>query len=478
MPDTVLVVDDEELFRLCLCAHLEKSGYRVLSAPDGEKALALVNDHRPDIVLMDIEMPRIDGLTALRRLRRAHPRVPVILCTAHGRVEAAIKAARLGARAFLTKPFDLREASQTVAKVLAESRATRDGPPGVAGAFDGLIGNSAPMQRVRALLEKARAAGPATVLVEGPAGSGKSLVAELWHRASSHKDGPLVTFDANGLSEDDVELSLFGHWSAEGARRGVFERAEGGTLVLDEVTHLSPRAQNALLRALDTRNFRRVGGLVDIPIRCTVIATSRRSVRSEAHSGRFNEALYYRLALVVVPLPPLADRRDDVPQLAEALVQRAASEHGRDVRGIGPAAMQMLTQHSWAGNVAELRASLERSVVLSAGGVLEVNDLQAEVRAPAEADARDCPFDLPERGVPLAVVERGLVLQALGRCRGNERAAANLLGLSLQALRERMARHGITPADRAPAGEVALLNAGEDPDDTVTYVPFARERAG
>jgi two-component system response regulator AtoC len=483
MPDTVLVADDEELFRLCLCAHLERSGYRTISAGTGEEALALVAERRPDIVLMDFEMPMMDGLTALRQIRQTHKRTPVVLMTAHGRVEAAIKAARAGARAFLTKPFDLRDASQTVERILSEERArkTTTVVRAESGAFDGLVGNSIAAQNARAALTRAAIADPPTLLVEGPAGTGKSLAAALFHRAGPRHDGAFIEFDCGSISDDTIEEALFGRWSNDNTRRGAIESAAGGTLVLDDVSALSHRGQSLLLNVLERRTFRRVGGIVDVPITCTIVATSRRALRAESRAERFREGLYYRLALVTVSLPALSTRTEDLEALVPHLVERCGRELGRPARGASPATLSTLANHSWPGNVRELRSVLERAVLLNAGGLIEPADLPGEVRGD-EPEAEDiCPFDLPAGGVTMATVERGLLMQALARTRGNERAAAALLGLSPMALRERMLKAGVRPSDaagRSAGADVIAIDRdfAESPEDARTFVPM-RERA-
>ncbi len=487
MSDTVLVVDDEELFRLCLCAHLERSGYRTVAAGNGEEALARIPECKPDILLMDVEMPQMDGLSALREIRKLHPRLPVVLVTGHGRVEAAIKAARMGARAFLTKPFDLREATQTVERILTEDRARRTGPSTRAepGAFDGLVGRSVAAQTARAALARAAIADPPTLLVEGPVGTGKSLAAALFHRAGPRKDGPFVELDCSTLRDDTLEDTLFGRWANDSARRGALEMAAGGTLVLDDVSALSHRAQSLLLHALERRAFRRVGGIVDVPITCTVVATSRRSLRAEARAERFREGLYYRLALVTVALPALASRTEDLETLVPHLIQHTARELSRPARGVSPATLSMLANHPWSGNVRELRSVLERAVLMNTGGLIEPSDLPADVRGEETEAEEVCPFDLPAGGVTMAAVERGLVVQALARTRGNERAAAALLGLSPAALRERMLRNGVRPQDAAkrPAGADVIaidrddLGVSESPEDERTFVPM-RGQAG
>jgi DNA-binding NtrC family response regulator len=350
------------------------------------------------------------------------------------------------------------------------------------GAFDGLVGNSLVSQNARAALTRAAIADPPTLLVEGPAGIGKSLAAALFHRAGPRRDGPFIEFDCGSVSDDMIEEALFGRWSNDNARRGAIESAAGGTLVLDDVSALSHRGQSLLLNVLERRTFRRLGGIVDVPVTCTILATSRRALRAEARAERFREGLYYRLALVTVSLPALSTRTEDLKTLVPYLIERCALDLGRPARGASAAALSTLANHSWPGNVRELRSVLERALLLNVGGQIEPADLPSEVRGD-EPDAEDiCPFDLPAGGVTLAAVERGLLMQALARTRGNERAAAALLGLSLAALRERMLKVGARPSDassRAAGSDVIAIDRdfAESSEDERTFVP-GRERAG
>ena len=460
MSDTVLVAEDEELLRLCLCAHLERRGYATRGVSNGMDALEAVRERRPDLVLMDTDMPLLDGLGAMRVLREEFPTLPVVLLTAHTHLEGALRASRMGARALLAKPFALQDASDAVERVLREERARArpdlERPP--THAFRELVGESASITGVRETLARVAIADPPTLLVQGEAGTGKSLVAELVHREGPRRAAPYVEIDCGALGERELEAALFGEWHGIDARRGALEAAGEGVLVLDDVTSMPFALQARLLRTLETRRFRREAGVVDVPLSCAVVATSRKDVRAEARAGRFREDLYYRLALVTLSLPPLRERTEDLPALTDALVARLGAELHRDVQGLDPAALSALHAHPWPGNVRELRSVLERTLVLFGGTLVRLADLPVEVRAPLEEEPD---YALPRAGMDLAAMERSLLVQALTRARWSEPRAAELLGVPVEELRARMERQGVTrPSAAVIPLERELLASG------------------
>ncbi len=443
MPDTVLVAEDEELLRLCLCAHLERRGYATRGVANGQDALEAVRERRPDLVLMDTDMPLLDGLGAMRVLRDEFPTLPVVLLTAHTHLEGALRASRMGARALLAKPFALQDASDAVERVLREERARArpelQHPP--AHAFRELVGDSPALVHLRETLARVAIADPPTLLVQGEAGTGKSLVAELVHREGPRRAAPYVEVDCGALGERELEAALFGEWHGVDARRGALESAGEGVLVLDDVTSMPFALQSRLLRTLETRRFRREAGVVDVPLGCAVVATSRKDVRTEARAGRFREDLYYRLALVTLSLPPLRERSEDLPALAQALVARLGTDLRRQTQGLDTDALAALQAHPWPGNVRELRSVLERTLVLFGGTLVTLADLPPELRAPLDEDAG---YELPREGMDLGAMERSLLVQALTRARWSEPRAAELLGVPVEELRQRMERQGVS----------------------------------
>ena len=454
--ETVLVCDDEELIRWSLCEHLEQEGYRTLSATNGKECLEAIREHAPSIVMMDLKMPVMDGLTALRTLRDTDQELPVIVITAHGGVESAIEATRLGASGYLSKPFDLREASLAVRRALDEHRLKREVHYLRARERSGyaeIVGESAAMQRMFETLRRLERIDAPTVLIQGESGTGKDLVARAIHGRGPRKANNYMEIDCTALPEQLMESELFGHergafTDARQTKRGLFEVAAGGVIFLDEIGELPMGMQAKLLRALENRKFRRVGGVADIPLDAAVVAATNRALRDEVKAGRFREDLFFRLHVVPIEVPSLRERREDIPLLVQHFVEKLNRSFGRNVKGTAGRAMEMLQRYRWPGNVRELRNVVERAVILLQGDVIQPSDLPPEIRVASSASggSNTCPFVLPEEGVDLEAVERGLLEQALGRTNGNQSAAARLLGITRYALRYRMEKFGVDGA--------------------------------
>ncbi|MDO9280554.1 MAG: sigma-54 dependent transcriptional regulator [Pseudomonadota bacterium] len=448
MSDTVIVCDDEELIRWSLCEHLEQEGFKTVAVANGKLCLDAVREHAPAIVLMDLKMPVMDGLTALRTLRETDPDLPVIIVTAHGGVESAIEATRLGAVGYIAKPFDLREASLAITRALAEGRLKREVHylRGRGGGYAEIIGESPAMKRLFDTLRRIERVDAPTVLVQGESGTGKDLVARAIHGRGPRRNAPFMEIDCTALPEQLMESELFGHergafTDARATKRGLFEVAAGGVLFLDEIGELPLGMQSKLLRALENRKFRRVGGVADIPMDAAIVTATNRTLRDEVKAGRFREDLFFRLHVVPIEVPALRERREDVPLLVQHFIERFNKSFGRAVRGTSGEAMELLQQNRWPGNVRELRNVLERTVILLQEDVIQASDLPPEIRwqgGSASASSAGCPFVLPEEGVDLEGVERGLLEQAFARTGGNQSAAARLLGISRYALRYRM----------------------------------------
>jgi two-component system response regulator AtoC len=453
MSETVLVCDDEELIRWSLCEHLEQDGYRTVSATNGKECLEAIREHAPSIVLMDLKMPVMDGLTALRTLRETDTDLPVIVITAHGGVESAIEATRLGASGYLPKPFDLREASLAIRRSLDEHRLKHEVHYLRARERSGyaeIVGDSPAMQRLFETLRRLERIDTPTVLIQGESGTGKDLVARAIHGRGPRRAANYMEIDCTALPEHLMESELFGHergafTDARQTKRGLFEVAAGGVIFLDEIGELPMGMQAKLLRALENRKFRRVGGVADIPLDAAVIAATNRALREEVKAGRFREDLFFRLHVVPIEVPALRERREDIPLLVQHFVERLNRSFGRNVTGTAARAMDMLQRYRWPGNVRELRNVVERTVILLQGDVIQPADLPPEIRLSptATGSGAGCPFILPEEGVDLEAVERGLLEQSLGRTGGNQSAAARLLGITRYALRYRMEKFGL-----------------------------------
>ncbi|MCB9664199.1 MAG: sigma-54-dependent Fis family transcriptional regulator [Alphaproteobacteria bacterium] len=452
----ILVVDDEELIRWSLAEHLRQTGYRVDEAPDGETALERIAADPPALVLLDLKMPGMGGMDVLAALRERGLTVPVIVVSAYGSVESAVEATQLGARTYLTKPFDLPQVAATVAQVLADAQrahtvlyAGRDGRPGY-GAF---IGGAPALAEVFSTLQRLENVDAPTVLVLGESGTGKDVVARMIHERGPRRDKPFMEVDCAALPPALIESELFGHergafTDARDQKKGLFEVAAGGVVFLDELGELPLETQAKLLRALESRTYRRVGGVKPLSFDATLVAATNRDLAAEVAAGRFREDLYFRLDVVEIRLPPLRERREDLPALVAHFVDRCNERFHRQIRGVSGDAMLQLERWTWPGNVRELRNVIERIAILSADDVIRPEHLPPEIRYAREEPrgSSGCPFVLPDEGVDLEAVEQGLLIQALDRTRGNQSAAARLLGISRYALRYRMEKHGLMEA--------------------------------
>ena len=449
---TLLVVDDEELIRWSVNEHMRARGYRVLEADNGEVALAQVEEHAPDVILTDLNMPKMGGMAFLRKLRESGRDTPVIVLTAHGAVETAVEATQLGAAGYLSKPFDLREVALAVEKALETHRLASEvhylrGRQ--TAHYGSIIGESAAMQKLFDVLRRLEDVEAPTVLLTGESGTGKDLIAHAIHESGPRKGGPMMEVDCAALPEQLIESELFGHergsfTDAKQTKRGLFEVARGGTIFLDEIGEMSLGTQAKLLRALENRSFKRVGGVSAIRLDAGVIAATNRDLADEVAKGNFREDLYFRLNVIRVQIPSLRERRDDVKLLSEFFIEKFARDFRRDVRGISGEALGLLANYPWPGNVRELRNLIERIVILDPHEVIEADHLPPEVRYSRNASATGATFVLPEDGCDLEQVEKSLIQQALDRTGGNQSAAARLLGITRYALRYRIEKHGLT----------------------------------
>ncbi len=458
----VLVCDDEELIRWSLTEHLRGEGYEVLEAADGVACLEQVEARAPDLVITDIKMPRLDGLGVLRKLREDGRDVPTIVLTAHGGVDNAIEATRLGASEYLQKPFDLREISLAVSRVLETQRLAGEVHylrNREAGAYGRILGDSRAMNRLFDTLRKLEDVEAPTVLLIGESGTGKDLIARAIHERGPRKAGPFMEVDCASLPDQLIESELFGHergsfTDAKTTKRGLFEVARRGTIFLDEIGEMSLGTQAKLLRALENRRFKRVGGLSDLTLDAGVIAATNRDLATEVREGRFREDLYFRLNVIRIDVPSLRERREDIPTLADFFVQRFNGEFSRNIEGISADAVRRLQAWHWPGNVRELRNVMERIVILEGSNqsVIGVDHLPPEIRYGGHtALSSKAPFTLPPEGVDLEAVERSLLLQAMERTQGNQSAAARLLAISRYALRYRLEKYGMLKSGSAPA---------------------------
>ena len=452
----VLVVDDERNTREGLGRAL-RGDYEVVLAESAAAALEALERQPVDVMLSDVRMPGGDGLTLLREARARHPATICILLTAYGSVETAVEAMKLGAQDFLTKPVNLDQLDLVLARALRARDLERENRElhkrlDARYGLENIIGSSPAMER---LFDVIRQAAPtqATVLIEGASGTGKELVAQAIHHLSPRANGPFVAVHCAALSPTLLESELFGHekgafTGAIARRKGRFEMANGGTLFLDEIGEIDASVQIKLLRVLETRQFERVGGDETLTADVRFVAATNRDLAAEVRAGRFREDLYYRLDVVGVRMPTLAERASDIPMLCDHFVKEFAPRNGRTVAGIEPAAMALLQAYPWPGNVRELRNTIEKMVVLSRGELLTVQDVPANVRDGAETAARTSPEPVPTES--LAQAEKRKILAALDAAGGNRSRAADALGISRRTLHRKLAAWGVPGRNDKP----------------------------
>ncbi|MBI1949590.1 MAG: sigma-54-dependent Fis family transcriptional regulator [Deltaproteobacteria bacterium] len=454
MPFRILVCDDEAMIRESLEEHLRSEGYEVTLAVDGDQALRLIDDAQPDALILDLKMPRVDGLEVLRALQGKGVTLPSIVITARAGFEGAVDAIKLGALGYLQKPFDLREVSHQLAQFFERRRLQTEVSylrDRASSGYERLIGSSPAMKRLFETLARLERVDSPTVLLVGESGTGKDLIAEAIHRRGPRKDKPYMQIDCAAMPETLIESELFGHekgsfTDARSLKRGLFEVADGGVIFLDEIAEMPIGTQAKLLRALENRRFRRIGALTDIPLTAAVIAATNKDLKAAVAAGTFREDLFFRLNVVPIEIPPLRRRPEDVEPIAMALLERAGRELGRKTAGIDRDALDAMRAYAWPGNGRELRNVIERVVILKTDDQpIRRDDLPEEIRAQRSARGVS-PYVLLPEGIDLAAVERGFVEQALERCHGNQTQAARLLGISRFALRHRIDRYQLHSA--------------------------------
>ena len=448
MKNSILVVEDEDKLRRVLQLQLQTAGYEVLQASTAEQGLKLVD--QADLVLTDLKLPGMDGLGLLAELRRQNSLMPVVVMTAFGTVENAVEAMKGGAADFLLKPFSLDHLMTVVEKALevralrAENRELREAL-GQRYAFDNIIGRSSAMQEIFATVTRV-APTRATVLLAGESGVGKDMIARAIHQHSPRHDRPFVKINCTALPENLMESELFGYekgafTGANTTKPGKFEQADTGTVFLDEIGDVPPGIQVKLLRILQEREFERLGSNKTRHIDVRVLAATNVDLRAALENGTFREDLYYRLNVMPINIPPLRERKEDIPALAEHFVKKLANETGSRANSISPGAIHRLLAYHWPGNVRELENVIERSLVLAPGEVLEADDIRLDMSPRTKANHVMDQF-LPE-GVTLDDYEQSIIKEALRRANGNKSQAARLLGLTRNALRYRLTQMGI-----------------------------------
>jgi two-component system response regulator AtoC len=448
---TILVVDDEALIRWSLSERLKAEGYEVLEADSGRAALEKLEDG-VDLVLLDYRLPDTDGVSILRKIKEFDQDILVILLTAYASVETAVEAMKLGAYHFANKPFNLDDVAATVERALETTRLRRElrqfrNDAAKPYSLHRIVGGSPAITALRHLVARVAVTPASTVLLTGESGTGKDLLAKVIHYASDRSSKPFMNITCSALPEQLLESELFGHergafTDARMQKKGLLETADGGTVFLDEIGEMTPALQAKLLRFLEEKSFKRVGGASDIRVDVRVIAATNRDLEKEVQKHNFRADLFFRLNVLPIVVPALRSHIEDIPLLAEYFIGAFNTEFRKRIRGATPAAYAMLRSYGWPGNVRELRNVIERAMLLSDSETLDAKDFSGMTKPVSASDD----FELPPTGVDLEKLERSLLIQALKRCNGNQTRAGGLLGLNRDQIRYRIEKFGLNPA--------------------------------
>jgi len=455
MSKRILVVDDEKAIRWSLGEALRNAGYEVDEVENGEKALKLFQDDPVDLVILDLKLPDIDGIKVLKELKKIEPALPIIMMTAYGEVETAVEAIKSGAYDFLQKPFQLEkmkieiknalEASnlkQQLDDIRKKERETYN--------FKNFLGKSKVMQEIFRKVKKIGQSKASTILIQGESGTGKELVARAIHESSNGANRPFLEINCAALPETLLESELFGHekgafTDAKYRKKGLFELAEGGTIFLDEIGEMGITLQSRLLRVIENKTFRRVGGVKDLKVNTRIISATNRDLKQAIKEGKFRSDLYYRLQVIPIYLPPLRERKEDVPLLANHFISMFNKEFNKNVKKISPKVERLLVNYSWPGNVRELKNVIERAMLLEAEDEILPEHLPPEItgEAPEDFVGHDSSMDTIDSLYPITLkdMERILIEKTLERTSGNKSQAAKILGISRQTLREKVKQY-------------------------------------
>ena len=458
----ILIVDDELGQRAMLRANLEQIGYRTQEVSSGRDAIAAVTLQRPDLVIMDLQMPEMNGNVALKKIRAVDRDVPILILTAHGTIESAVEAIKNGAYEYLEKPVDINDLREVVNNGLHFGELTRPGkdtPIAAATAFHGIIWRSALMEDI---LKTVSAVAPsdATVLITGESGTGKELIADAIQRLSNRADKPFVKVNCAALHEQLLESELFGHekgafTGALDQRKGRFELADSGTLFLDEIGDMAVTTQAKILRVLQNGIFERLGGMQTIQVDVRVIAATNKELKQAIEKNMFRKDLFYRLSVVPIHIPPLRERRDEIPMLVEHFLKAFSSKNRKLIKRVSPDALRVMTHYAWPGNIRELENAIERAVILTLGDTITVEALPAHVRGdrdehPGASVIRDAAGEARGDGAAAAEAltlleqsERDLIVQEMMVSDGNRTKAAARLGMSRRSLYTKLKRYGL-----------------------------------
>jgi len=452
----ILIVDDEKLLRWSLEQNLQKEGYEVVSADTGARGLEKFREDMPDITLLDIHLPDMSGMDVLKKLKELDRDSIVIMITAYGDIETAVKAIKMGAYDFVEKPFNMDKLNLLLKKSLEtvslrkeithlKSRLT------LQYGFDNIIGESEAMKKVFDMIQKVARSDASTVLLQGESGTGKDLVARVIHYQSKRAEKPFMEINCTALPESLIESELFGYekgafTDAKVTKKGLFELADGGSIFLDEIGDMKLNTQAKLLKVLENKTFKRIGGVKDIVVDVRIIAATNKNLDSEVKNGNFREDLYFRLKIVPINLPPLRERGEDILLLARYFITQYNKEFRKNFKGLTRETEKIFLEYYWPGNVRELKNIIERVMILESDEYIKPEHLPVEMLSGEGAlgsNTGDLDFDIPNGGLDIELVEKKLIMKALEKTRGNQTKAARLLNLSRDALRYRMQKFGL-----------------------------------
>lgn len=449
----ILVIDDERFITWSLKQYLEKIGYEVFTAETGEDGIEIFKTELPDIVLLDMHLPGMSGIDVLQTIKKLNKDAIVIIITAHGDIQTAVSVIKSGAYDFIEKPFELervgvviKKAQETLSlkkevKHIREERHVKYG-------FENIIAKSKPMQDVVNLAKKISQSDANIILIQGESGTGKNLLAKAIHYNSSRATEPFIEVTTTAIPDTLIESELFGYekgafTDAKISKKGLFEIASGGTIYLDEIGDIKPSTQAKLLRVIEERTFKRVGGLKDISVDVVIIAATNKNLEAAVRDGSFRTDLYYRLKLIPINIPPLRERKEDIIPLALFYIDIFNKEFKKNVKGISPEAERLLINYPWFGNARELRNVIERICILEDTDMINVEHIPAEIAEFGTPPSEKMLLSLPSEGVSLKDIEKNLIIQALQKTNYNQTKAARLIGISRDALRYKMQKFGL-----------------------------------
>ena len=455
---SILVVDDEKLIRWSMKQKLESWNYQVLEAENLKEARRILQQDIPDLLTLDIKLPDGSGIDFLKQAKQVHPGLPVIMITAFGVVDLAVQALKLGAYDFIEKPIDFEKLGNSIRNALETCRlkiqlAQVSHSNTSRFSLENIVGRSKAIRDVLEMIQRLAQAGATTLLVQGESGTGKDLVSRALHYQSSRRGHPFFALNCAAIPETLIETELFGYekgafTDAKTLKKGVFEMADGGTVFLDEISEMNLNLQSKFLRVLEDQTFRRVGGVKDISVNVQVVASTNRDLEAVVREGKFREDLFYRLSVIPIQIPPLRERKEDIPLLVEHFIQRYNTQFRKRVGQVSPDGMKLMMDYSWPGNIRELKNAIERAMILVDKDRIDVAHLPIRISDPSSASpmpraSGNSLVHLPSEGAGLEEIEKNLLEQALQYSHGNKTRASKLLKISRDTLRYKVKKHNL-----------------------------------